>query len=127
MRNQKVGAAEAPKKLGVGKRRELCTEWGRLEDERADFASKASARKKAMDAIEEQLEPQLAVDGVDLVDVGKYEFGTELVDASPKYKDYLEAEIGLEEIERRVAALPQRAKFFIRDKTVATTKRRKAA
>lgn len=126
-KKQTLGTAAGPQRLTDYKRARLCAEWSRLEDERLDLQAQMYERGKQCQAIERQLAEQLDVDGVTLVDLARYQFGRELVRGTMYYKQALIDELGLEEFERRQAAVPAKQKFFLRDKGLAKRARRKAA
>lgn len=115
-KKQLIGKGVGPERLTPYKRAALCREWSRIEDERLDLQARMYERGKQLEEIERQLAEQLELDGVEMVDLPRFEFGHELVAGSMFYKRALIAEIGLEEFERRLRKLPKKRRFFLRDK-----------
>ncbi len=126
-KKQVVGRAAGPERLTDYKRAALCREWARLEDERLELQAAMYERGKQCQAIETQLNEQLDLDGVNLVDLARFQFGRELVKGTMYYKQALIDALGLEEFERRQAAVPKKEKFFLREKEPPKKPRRRVA
>jgi hypothetical protein len=123
MPTQKVSKADPAERLTDYARNRLCAEWAALDAERLKLERDASAKKKRQTAIAETLLGQLAVEKTSAIDLKRWQFGIELVAGSFPAMAELEKEIGAEELARRKEAVPQRERFFLRDKGAPAAKR----
>jgi len=116
MATQRLGDVPAPERITDYTRARLCAEWHALDNERLKLQAAALAKRKRQDEIERDLGGQALLDGTGVVDLPRWQFGYELVAGFFSYRDELVKEIGLDELNTRKAAVPQKRDFFLRDK-----------